>query len=349
MIHFVGIYPPVIEQYVGGWGRAVADRIRVISYARLARMRRLAAGTYVFCDIDRVVGLVAEDAARVAAHVTANGLPVLNHPLRSLKRYELLRTLNEQGINRFNVYHATEARWPTRYPVFLREASMSARTLGPLLPTRAALEAELAERMAAGRSRDDTLIVEFCDTADPQGVYRKYSAFIVGSRIIPAHIAHSKDWVTKAIDLRDAPYLEEERRFVRENPHEARLREIFALAGIEFGRIDYAVLDADIQVWEINTDPWLIPWMPNDTGRLSAMEESARLFNAALVEIDSARDAASTRNPLRWPLVRKRWRRAIRAALTCVGRGDDEPALAMTLVGWHREFLGRLRRVRQRP
>jgi hypothetical protein len=348
MIHFVGIHPPVIEQYVGGWGRPIADRLRVMSYARLARSRRLAAGTYVFCDVDRVPGVVAEDAARVAAHLTASGVRVLNHPLRSLKRYELLRTLNEQGINRFNVYHATEARWPTRYPVFLREASTTARTLGPLLPTRAALEAELAERIAAGRSRDDTLIVEFCDTADDQGVYRKYSAFVVGARIIPAHIACSKDWVTKAIDLRDEVFLEEERRFVRENPHEARLREIFALAGIDFGRIDYAVLDGDIQVWEINTDPWLIAWVPQDLGRLVATEESARRFNAALVEIDADRGLASTRNPLRWPLVRKRWRRAIRATLASFGRGDYEPTLAMTLVGWQREVLRRLRRLRSR-
>ena len=348
MIHLVGIYPPVIEQYVRGWGQSVAERLHVMSYAQLTRSRRLAAGTYVFCDIDRVAGAVAEDAARVATHLTENGQRILNHPLRSLKRYELLRTLNEQGINRFNVYHATEARWPTRYPVFLREASMSARTLGPLLPTRAALEAELAERMAAGRSRDDTLIIEFCDTADDQGVYRKYSAFIVGPRIVPAHIACSKDWVTKTIDLRDAPFLDEERRFVRENPHEARLRGIFALAGIDFGRIDYALLDGDIQVWEINTDPWLIPWVPHDLGRLPAMEESARLFNAALVEIDSVRAAGSTRNPLRWPLVRKRWRRVIRATLAVFRRGDYEPALAMTLVQWQRGLLRRLSLLRRR-
>jgi hypothetical protein len=219
---------------------------------------------------------------------------------------------------------------------------MSARTLGPLLPTRVALEAELAERTAAGRSRDDTLIVEFCDTADHQGVYRKYSAFVVGARIIPAHIAFSKDWVTKAIDLRDEPLLEEERRFVRENPHEGRLRAIFALAGINFGRIDYALLDGDIQVWEINTDPWLIAWVPHDVGRTPATEESARLLNAAFVEIDSVHRAPSTRNPLRWPLVRKRWRRAIRAGLALVGHGDDEPALAMTLVRWQRELLRRL-------
>jgi hypothetical protein len=225
---------------------------------------------------------------------------------------------------------------------------MSARTLGPLLPTRAALEAELDERMAAGRSRDDTLIIEFCDTADDQGVYRKYSAFVVGSRIIPAHIACSKDWVTKTIDLRDEPFLDEERRFVHENPHEARLREIFALAGIDFGRIDYAVLDGDIQVWEINTDPWLIAWVPNDLGRVAATEESARRFNAALVEIDSVRGASSTRNPLRWPLVRKRWRRAVGATLALFGRGDRELTVAMTIVRWERELQRRVNLLRRR-
>ena len=39
----------------------------------------------------------------------------------------------------------------------------------------------------------------------------------------------------------------EELRYLRENPHEAELREIFSLARVEYGRIDYGVVDGRIQ------------------------------------------------------------------------------------------------------
>ena len=36
-----------------------------------------------------------------------------------------------------------------------------------------------------------------------------------------------------------------------------QLREIFDLAQIEYGRIDYGMLDGKVQCWEINTNPGL--------------------------------------------------------------------------------------------
>ena len=332
MIHFVGIYPEVIDHHVGGWGRTLPDCLRVMSYADLMRVRTLPAGTYVFCDIDGLSRADAENSARVAAHLAAQGVRTLNHPLRSLKRYELLRRLREEGINRFEVYHATEARWPARYPVFVREAARYTPHLGPLLTSREELEAELAARLAAGQSRDDTLIVEFCDTADVRGVYRKYSAFVVGGRVVPAHIVFSKDWVAKGIDLHDEHLLAEERRFIETNPHAAELRRVFALAAIDFGRVDYALLDGAMQVWEINTNPWLIPWVPNDLARRPAAEASARLLNAALVAIDAPPGAPRASNPLRRAWVRARWRRIIGSLLTVFGLGRYEPRVAEAIV-----------------
>ena len=344
MIYFVGIYPDVIGHHVRGWGRPLPDCLRVMSYAELTRSRTLPAGTYVFCDIDGLSRSDAEKSARVAAHLAGEGFRVLNHPLRSLKRYELLRRLREEGLNRFEVYHATEARWPVRYPVFVREAARYTPHLGPLLANRAELEAELAARVAAGLSRDDTLIVEFCDTADAGGVYRKYSAFVVGGRIIPAHIAFSKDWVAKGLDLRDEHLLAEERRFIETNPHVAELQQVFALAAIEFGRIDYAVLDGALQVWEINTNPWLIPWVPNDLARQPAAEASARLLNAALVAIDTVASGVPTRNPLRRAWVRARWRSVIGSFLSVLGLGRHEPRVAEAIARWELKLRRRLGR-----
>jgi hypothetical protein len=43
--------------------------------------------------------------------------------------------------------------------------------------------------------------------------------------------------------------------YLQAHPHEAELRKIFDLANIEYGRIDYSLLNGKIQVWEINTNP----------------------------------------------------------------------------------------------
>jgi hypothetical protein len=43
--------------------------------------------------------------------------------------------------------------------------------------------------------------------------------------------------------------------YVQRSPDEARLREIFAFAGVGYGRIDYGVKDGSVQTWEINLNP----------------------------------------------------------------------------------------------
>jgi len=47
----------------------------------------------------------------------------------------------------------------------------------------------------------------------------------------------------------------EELEYVQRNPHEQQLREIFAIANIDYGRIDYSMLDGKVQTWEINLNP----------------------------------------------------------------------------------------------
>ena len=49
--------------------------------------------------------------------------------------------------------------------------------------------------------------------------------------------------------------IHEELDYVTNNPHAAWLEEVFTVAGIEFGRIDYGVYHGRPQVWEINTNP----------------------------------------------------------------------------------------------
>ena len=52
---------------------------------------------------------------------SAAGAKLLNHPQRTLKRYDLLTMLYEKGRNSFRVVRATDKTTPLKFPAFLRE------------------------------------------------------------------------------------------------------------------------------------------------------------------------------------------------------------------------------------
>jgi hypothetical protein len=52
-------------------------------------------------------------------------------------------------------------------------------------------------------------------------------------------------------------HLKRERAYLEENPHAEALRRVFALARVDYGRIDYSLRSDGIEVWEINTHPIL--------------------------------------------------------------------------------------------
>src|SRR4029077_2261965 len=109
-----------------------------------------------------------------------------------------------------------------------------------------------------GMPRDELLVVEFADTKDEHGVYRKYSAYNVGGRIIAKALEQSRDWMVKW-DHRvfDRQRADEELAYCETNPHEEWIREMFRLARIDYGRIDYSMLDGTPRLWEVNTHPWI--------------------------------------------------------------------------------------------
>jgi hypothetical protein len=110
----------------------------------------------------------------------------------------------------------------------------------------------------SGADINHLIQVEFCETRQADGYYRKYSAFRIGEHIIPAHMVFDTKWIAKEGEVPDTPKLQEQTVYVRENPHREKILEIFNLAGIKYGRIDYSMLDNTIQTWEINTNPILI-------------------------------------------------------------------------------------------
>jgi hypothetical protein len=223
----------------------------------------------------------------------------------------LLRLMHERGINRFNVYRATERGRPWRFPVFIRRESEHNGSLTPVVHDQETLDRYLAQFVLAGLDPQDALIVEFCDT-QTDGRYRKFSAFRMGERIAPRHVLFSHEWVVKDLDLLEPEYREEIKVYCRDNPHEAQLREIFELAQIEYGRIDYALLDGAIQVWEINTNP-IIVRLPQD------YPEPTRPFHRAFAE-RFTEALRSIDQPGSSKFVQIEWGEAVAAACGAAGR-----------------------------
>ena len=234
--------------------------MRVVLYNELAHMRRLPLGTWVFTEPDQLDAPRRELAALVAKRLTAQGagVRILNDPRqRSPPRRSPRRRARRRRQRASRVAgDATFLLESLRYPVFVRFANEHIGNLTPLLHSPPSLAEALASLTADGLPRPELLVVEFADTKDEHGVYRKYSAYNVGGRIIAKALEQSRDWMVKW-DHRvfDRQRADEELAYCETNPHEEWIREMFRLARIDYGRIDYGLLHDKPQLWEINTNP----------------------------------------------------------------------------------------------
>lgn len=283
-------------EFLAGPGRPLARQIRVVSYRELRQMRQLPFGIWIFSDVDRLSGSQSSDVYPYWKALTDAGMTVLNHPIHSMRRYDLLRRLHEDGINDFDAYMMNEHRRPKRFPVFVRKAYDHGGAHSPLLPDQAALDAERARLDEAGIWCGDRIIVEFIETADAEGIRRKYAAFRVGDRLIPRQVFHSKEWVIKKNDLHSPELAAEEAAYLKANPHGDQLMKIFQLAGVEYGRIDYSFANGRLQVFEIYTNPTIIGRSSMarlndpDQPRNPTYREVLKTLIEALAALDPGRD-----------------------------------------------------------
>lgn len=232
-------------------------RFRVLPYEELPALTRLQRGTYVLAGLERVTPAMQRCISRLRAQLAvAEGVRVLNDPDRSLGRVDLLLELHRSGWNDFRAVRADGDFASLRYPVFLREAQSHEGNLSPLLESPRRVERAIGRALLQGYALGDLVVIEFCDTADREGLYRKYSAYRVGERILARSLNHGRHWMLKLENSEfTRPEVLEEQEYVFENPHSAQLRELFELAAIEYGQIDYSFKDGRIQTWEINLNP----------------------------------------------------------------------------------------------
>jgi hypothetical protein len=284
----------------------ISGRVRVLNYEGVIQQRMLPGGCYLFTDLERITPVQLPGVMAFYEYLGKFGQRVrrLNHPTRAMMRYELLRTMYECGINDFDVYRVSEERRPVRYPVFLRREDDHEGPISVLLRDPASLARAIGTAIARGHPPDRLLIVEFCDVRDSDGLVRKYGAFYIDGTVVSRHLIITSDWVAKVSDVeKTAPLMpvedqvREEARYVAENPHADRIREIFALARIDYGRIDYSIKDGRILVWEINTNP-MIAERHNLNGGLrqrQVVEPGVRNIAEAVLRLDAGLPAGRFR------------------------------------------------------
>jgi len=286
----VGRYP--ITMFLAGWGKRLARHMRVLDYDSLFRETRLRAGSYIFSDLDYLDTKAIESATACWEAIREGDVDarLMNHPMHVLRRYDLLRRLYERGVNDFNVHRLDEDRARLHFPVFLRAENDHEGPRSGLLPGADTLEDAIDQAEAAGVDVRDWIVTGFREYKGEDGLYRKYGAFNVGGHIIPRHMIFSRDWMVKRTSRAlTASTLEEEREYVETNPHAADLREIFATAQVDYGRIDYTVHDGHIRVFEINTNPQTVtPGPSRDATRRPVKERFAERFVSALEACNSA-------------------------------------------------------------
>jgi hypothetical protein len=247
-----------IGDYLRTDGLPVAGLVTVLTYEAVFETGLLPIGAYLFTGLDE---LTATETALVmrARQALAEASPStgrFNDPTRWLRRGALLQVAFDAGVNSFRATRATQRDPRRRFPVFIRAESEHAGALSPLLYDELALVRALLLAMIRGHRLRDLLIVEYSHTADAEGVFTKYSAMILGSDIVPRSLTRNREIMTKFDGrITDRSAADADLQYVTDNPHEPWLRRIFAMGGVEYGRIDYALRDGQPEVWEINTNP----------------------------------------------------------------------------------------------
>jgi hypothetical protein len=279
--------------FLASWGKALHDRVRIYSYEALGRGVEfpIRDGVYVFAALDGGLGSrqppsrLREMASALHARLVQMVGPhkVLNHPLHSLGRYALLKALHQRGINSFDACRLGERPGPHRFPVYVRKEISSGSVEPPLLGS-----GEYGELSAAAAADQTQVAIEFCNTADGNGVYRKYGAVVLGSEVVPRHLFRSRSWFVKQADLGGAEWMAEELAYLESDGHAAVMREVCRIANIGYGRIDYALLDGRPQIWEINHTPELVFADPNYAAdpRAPVHRRFTELFVAALNRLE---------------------------------------------------------------
>ena len=264
-------------------------RVQTADYDSLFGAHSVPRATYVFADLERLPAWELRIAAELHRVLKAAGVRCLNDPARAKARVELLRALHDAGLNPFNVYRADEQPRPARFPVFIRSEADHGRPVTELLPDQEALDVSLDTLRRNSVPLRGMIVIEFWGKPYSPNLWHKWSTFRVGDRISVDHIAVDEGWLVKygVWDKLTDEAIADEYDAVTSNRFAADFAPIFDISGIEFGRTDHAFCEGRTVVYEINTNPFIGPYVPDPKPlRFRTQSVARRRLAEALETID---------------------------------------------------------------
>ncbi len=278
-------------------GQAGLCPVAVCNYRWLLSQSRLPRGSYIFTDRERMDQWELRVYAALFRHINNAGpaYRAINDPARMANRRSLLRALYAENCNDFNAYSLTERRLPERWPVFLRREFDHAQPLTGLLRDRSELDAAVKKLVWAGEPEDGLLVVEYCAQPVSGKLFRKLSSYRVGDQTFFYNTVHEENWLVKYGTINSATnaLYEDEQSMLHGNAYAKEISRAFDIAGIDYGRADFGLVNGRVQVYEINTNPTTRP--PQDHPN-PVRSETQRLawekYCAALNALDTTDPAA---------------------------------------------------------
>lgn len=261
----------------------------IVSYDWLFRLPVVPRATYLFTDFNRLSPWEHRVAAERFRTFSRAGLRCLNDPAKIPDRVQLTAALHEAGQIPYRAYRATDRPRPVRFPVFVRLDDHQ-KPLTDLLGDQAALDERLQSLQSEGIPLRDLLVIEYCGEPIREGLWAKWGAFRVGEQYSLDHIGVEPRWLVKYGDwnLLSEDIVALEHTAVTRNQFEADLMSGFALAQIEYGRADFGLVNGRPVIYEINTNPFVGPYVPDPIPlRRKSQDLARRRLIDMLVAIDT--------------------------------------------------------------
>jgi|GEM_PF-4046064 hypothetical protein len=258
---------------------------RFKSYGWLFTQTDIPRATYIFADLERLTPVETTRAAHIRRRILerAPELTVLNDPRCGFARFQLLEKLFDAGVNSYRAYRVNDIDVPERYPVFIRREDDHRGPLSELIPSADAYRAFFRAHRFRRSQTEKLIAVEFLDYADAGGTFVKYGAVIVGGEYWTTHAMPSSQWMVKIADPNHPASTQLDKETFDRQPHAKILDPVFRALGAEYGRLDYAVFDGSIQVFEFNSNPSLYA---TEVGLVSRQETRRRAMERLLANFD---------------------------------------------------------------
>lgn len=249
-----------IKNYIRYCAGDLGKRITLLNYDNLSTAQNIQCSTLIFLDIDRLSKheLMQAEALQHFFEEEYSDVLLLNKPTDVLLRHDFLKALHKEEINPHNVHRIIDLPDDIKYPVFLREENEHSGTLTSLIWNKKELDVNALGLHFQGFDRRKLLAVEYVDVSTESQFLKKYSVSRIGSAFIPRQIDYSTSWKSKDPDLeaeKSSEYAQDYISFMNGEGFNDKVKQAFELANIEYGRIDFGIVNGEPVIWEINLNP----------------------------------------------------------------------------------------------